>query len=448
MARVSALLGLLALGAPRALWAGAAASEEPEGRRPAEMLGGGNFDNGRVTAEARRRFALLGELGARGCRVNLYPHAYLVNGDWGRPNATALDAILALAHEHGVTPMVLFEYYAHYYEDIGLGTEEQWFAIGRAFAERYRPGGAWAAERGIRDYGITLYTAFNEPEGTDFEPGRKLGPGPYVAALRGLARGVHAVDPGLQVMPGGFKSPNAADDWALRGIGPALAPLWNDGTLAGIDLHTYFDVQYAPMEGGYANSAQSNFDQVKRACGITADVGFIATEFNYKKRQVSEEQAACGFLTAIWDSLGVVGGDGSAHVARLAFPWNIFHRAEKDDHYGMSHSLQPYRPTARGEVLRLVLRLTRGMTFVSLDPRGTGVFVLQGEGRKLWVWQNRKGWSSLRGTRFEVRGIPPQATRLEVYGWDGLRRTIELGAADRIIVADLEPEQTHMFLAR
>jgi hypothetical protein len=409
-------------------------------------MGGGNFPNRADGAEMERQFALLKRLGLRHCRFNVYPGFYLVRSNWDRPNATVLDEGMKLAHAHGVTPMILFEYYASYHASIRLGTEKQWHALGRAFAERYRPGGTWGREHGVAGWGVTLYSAFNEPE-RGFGTGGKLGPGPYVAALKGLADGVHSVDPSLRVIPGGFMAANARDDWALRGLGPALAPLLNDGTLDGIDLHTYYDVQYAPMEGTYANSAQDNFDRVKAACGITRDVSFYCTEFNYKKRRVTTAQAARGFLTGIWDHLGVVRRDGRTPAARLALPWNLFHDAEKDTQYGMLRKYEPYEPSPRGAVLQLVLRLTDGMRFTSLDPRKTGVFVLEGAGRKMWVWQNRKGWTDQPGPSFTVRGVPAWARKLEVYGWDGLRTARPLDGRPACSVTDLPGDETYMFVA-
>jgi len=418
-------------------------------RTPGLMTGGGNFDNGKADAQAETRFGILEKLGAGACRINLYPAAYLEGRKWDTPKAHALDKIMERAHAHGVTPLLLFEYYAHYYQTEGLGTEEQWFNIGKAFAERYRPNGTWARERGgIRDYGICVYTAMNEPEGTDFGQKGKLGPDKYVAALRGLGNGVHSVDPHLVVAPGGFKNANAFCDWKLDGIGPALAPLYNAGILDAVDLHTYCDIQYAPMEKGYRWSAQNNFDEVKKACGITADVWFISTEFNYKRREVTEDEAAKGFLTAIWDNLGVVKNDGSTPATLLAFPWNIFHLSEKDGNYGLCESVLPWKPTRRGEVLRMVLELTDGMAFTRFDPKGTGTFVLESPGRKLWVWQNRKGWTKSRGTTFAVEGIPAGATVLEVYGWDGLRKTVPVAGRDTIALDGLPEDETSMFVAK
>ncbi len=415
---------------------------------PPAMMGGGNFPNGEVNDQTLGKLQALNALGAGMCRVNVYPSFYLIDNDWSRPNVAVLDEFMDAAHEHGITPMILFEYYTEYHPQFGFGSEEQWFALGQAFAQRYRPDGTWARERGVRDFGVSLYTAINEPEPGEFREGGKLGPAPYVAAIRGLADGVHGADASLMVVPGGFMAANAWDDWTLRGLGPALAPLLNDGTLDGIDLHTYFDVKWAPMQGTYANSAQDNFDRVKIACGITADIRLYSTEFNYKRRDVSEEQAACGLLTAMFDQLGAVGANGKTGAAVLAFPWNLFNDQAEDPQFGMSKGLDPYRPTPRGQVVKMVLELTRDMEFTARDPRRRGVYVLEGQGRKLWVWQNREKWTTLLGPRYVITGIPAEAEVLEVYGWNGLRRTVELQGRTTLRLNDLAEGETHLFLAR
>ena len=95
----------------------------------------------------------------------------------------------------------------------------------------------------------------------------------------------------------------------------------------------------------------------------------------------------------------------------------------------------------------MVCRLTRGMEIVSADPRKTGVTVLAGRGRKLWVWQNRKGWSSLHGKGFHIDGVPKAATHLHVYAWNGLRKTLPLNGRTALTFPDLPQGQTYMFLA-
>ncbi len=419
-------------------------------QNPSALVGGGNFDNGEVNAAAETKLKFLAAIGGTRCRVNLYPGRYLTNNDWARPNPTCLDAIVAAAHARGITPMILFEYYADYElkGELKLGTTEQWRSLGAAFAERFRPNGTWGREHGVRDWGITEYSAVNEPDGGEFRAGGKIGPARYVAALRGLGQGVHSVDRSLLAMPGGFLGANAFSDWTLRGIGPALAPLWNNGTLDALDLHTYYDVQYAPMEKSYDHSAQHNFDAVKKVCGITRDILFCSTEFNYKKRLVTEEQAAKGFLTGIWDNLGVVGIDGKSGVTLFAFPWNLFNDSASDENYGLRVAFDPPQMTKRGDTLRMVLALTRGMRFERRDPRGAGEFVLSSAGRRLWVWQNRAGWTNHPGTAFTLTGIPRGATRVEVYGWDGLRRTLPTAGQSTLTVSGLPGDETTLFLTR
>jgi hypothetical protein len=384
---------------------------------------------------------VLRALGCGGCRINVCPSRFLKNGNWNEPDVHVIDASVKLAHEHGITPVLLLEYYAEYIQNEGLGTREQWFEIGKAFAARFKPNGTWGQENDVADWGITVYTAFNEPE-QGFGAGGKIDPQRYVDSLHGYADGVHDVDPTLEVVPGGFMAANAWNDWTLRGLGTAIAPLLNDGTLSGIDLHTYFDVQWAPMENGYGDSAQSSFDDIKRACGITADIGFYSTEFNYKHRAVTEEAAAKGFLTALWDTLGVVGSDGATPRTKIAFPWNIFNRSTDDAEFGICTELEPWTPTARGEVLRMVARLAAGKRFVSSAPRTLGVFVLEGGGAKLWVWQNRNGWTNRPGESFTVEGIPAGTRELAEYGYGGRRRTIDVsGRAARTDVPEAFDER-------
>lgn len=121
-----------------------------------------------------------------------------------------------------------------------------------------------------------------------------------------------------------------------------MVPRYNNFTLEAVDLHTYFDIQYAPMEGTYQvetpashtspkvnqSSANSNFKLVKLHNNITSDPAFVSTEFNYKLRNVTEEEAAKHFLTAFWDSITVTGDNGTM-VTRYAFPWNLFQTPEQ-----------------------------------------------------------------------------------------------------------------------
>ena len=378
---------------------------------PGSIIGGGNFTDGRDTEEAK--FKALQHLGAGMCRVNVYPRRYFSDK---APGPSSLDAAMQDAYEHGIKPMILFEFYGSYGDP---GDYEKWHTIGRTWAEYWRPGGTWATKTGAKDWGVTVYSAFNEPDAKQVIDRKK-----YRECLKGLADGVHSVDASLKVIPGGFCRANSHSDYTLRGYVPAIADLLNDGTLDGIDLHTYYDIEYAPMERTHRNSAQSNFDDVKKASGITRDINFYSTEFNYKRREVSEDQAAAGLLTGIWDHVGVVGNAGQP-VSQMALVWNLFNGTDKT-FYGLAAASDPYVPGSRAQVVKMVTRLTRGMEFVSLDPRRSGVFVLERPDAKLWVWQNRAGWTEKPGDQFTLADLPAGTQCVEVYAWDGLQQTIEV----------------------
>jgi hypothetical protein len=241
-------------------------------------------------------------------------------------------------------------------------------------------------------------------------------------------------------------SANAWSDYTLRGFGTALAPLYNNRKLSGIDLHTYYDTIWAPMEGRYNKSAQNEFDRIKAQCGITANVKFYSTEFRYKSRLVSENTAARGMLTAIWDNLGVVDNNGAGATV-FAFPWNVFNTQAADAEFGMCTVLDPWTPTLVGQVLKVVLSVTAGLEFVARDPKAKGEYILAGPGKKLWVWQNRQAWTNHPGTSITITGVPSSATRIEVYGWDGLRRTVTLSNQTTCTISGLSTEETFMFLA-
>lgn len=443
----------------------AAAPSSPPAFAGAAALGGGNVGtNGATDAGVRAQLAALSAGGAGGgCRTNLYPGAYIKNGrDWDAPTPQSLDAFMALALAANVTPVVLFEYYApDFLNASGFGSRAQWFALGAAFAAHLRPGGTWAvAARAPAGFGVTDFTAINEPDGgAGFVAGGTPGPDAYAAALAGLGEGVHSVAPGLRAFPGGFMSANAFGDMTLRGLAAKLGPLWSNGTLDGLDLHTYFDVQYAPMEGTHARSAQANFDGVLHAAGVApagSGVLFTSTEFNYKERLESERYSAQGLFTAVFDGAGVVDG-ANAPVALRVFPWNVFDTNASDVDYGMAASLTPYVPTPRGCAWLLavaLLRLGGGWAVRSADPRGSGVLELaSGEGDAaalLVVWQDRRGWTNLSSfpSSFTVADIPAAATTLQVVGFDGQRgATVGLAPGQgSAAVAGLEENNTWAFL--
>jgi len=409
------------------------------------MMGGGNFTNGSTDATTVQKFQALNTVGAGALRMNLYPQFYWDSGAQA-PKVTNQDAQVLLAYQHGVTPMILFE---HYGTDGQPGGYSKWYSIGQAYASRFSPNSAWLSGQGIHNWGISVFSAFNEPDAD-----HTLNTAQYATALEGLADGVHVVNSALKVIPGGFMRENAYSNSTLYGYGTAIAPLLNNGKLDGIDLHTYNDIQYAPIvktDGTvtFSFSPQSDFDSVKLASGITRDINFYSTEFNFKKdasQGITEDLAAKRLLTVIWANLGVVKNDGTA-ATQLAFPWNIFTVDSGTSFYGMASQLSPWIPTQRGGVLAMVTDLTQGLSFTALDPKGAGVFNLEGENREMWVWQNYTNWSNLAGTSHTINGIPATATRLEVYDYAGLKQTITLAGQSSYSFTGLNARQTYMFLA-
>jgi hypothetical protein len=404
---------------------------------PGAMMGGGNFSAHRLD-QAEVQFDILNQLGAGMCRVTVDERDYYTQSGTSVPER--LDDLILLASKHHIEPMLLFEYYTKW--NGPLGDHDKWFQVGHAFARRFAPNSEFLKSHGIDDWGIRFYSAINEPMWKDNNP-TPIDPAQYAAALEGLADGVHSVGSDLRVSPGGFQ-----EIPLLRSnrYGPAIAGLYNNGKLSAIDIHRYYDVQWQPMEGTYQNSLQNQFDLVKKQWGITADIAFYTTEFNFKKRDVTEQEAAAGFLTAIWDALGVTGNQGQA-VTQFALPWNIFHTPQSDDYYGLTIKSVPWTPTLRGQVLKQVCELTRGTRFTCLDPRGRGVFVLQGDQKTIWVWQNRTAWTDRPGTEFAVTAIPEGTEKIDIYGFDGLRATVDVKGQSQIRVRNLAPEQTYMFVA-
>ncbi|RMG68594.1 MAG: hypothetical protein D6722_11640, partial [Bacteroidetes bacterium] len=347
-------------------------SLEAQNALPARM-GAGNFTNGRVTTREWDQMRLLNELGEGMARFNIYPNKYWQNG---QVNVHAMDSLMGLAYEYGVRPMILFEQYG-----TPVGDYDKWYAIGSAFAAHYGPGGTWGSARGISDWGVTLFSAFNEPDAMRRDS-NAIGYDEYKTALQGLADGVHSIHDSLRVIPGGFMSANAFSDYTLGGYGSAIAPLLNDGTLDGIDLHTYFG-KYAPVTK-YKFSAQSNFNSIKKTCGITREIAFYASEFNYKAHQepVPEDTAAKHLLTMIWDHLGVCGSDSHTVVSKMSLIWGHFDTAYST---GIARNVYPWVPKSRGRVWQTTLELLQGMRFLSADPLETGVYVLESATHKIWV---------------------------------------------------------------
>ncbi|MNC43035.1 hypothetical protein D3C75_918770 [compost metagenome] len=94
-----------------------------------------------------------------------------------------------------------------------------------------------------------------------------------------------------------------------------------------------------------------------------------------------------------------------------------------------------------------VIEKTKGMSFVSLDPKKTGEYVLNGSSKKMWIWQNLDYWTNHPGTSYTINGLPDGTYKLEVIGWDGERQTIAISGNTSYTIRDLAVGETYMFLA-
>ncbi len=406
-------------------------------------VGGGNIAAHLAGGPTDQLYEALNGVGAGNGRMDSYGWRDLAR----KPNPTTFDAALLEAYQHKIRPIILFEYEGSYQflkPPQPIGSYADWFATGQAFARRFEPNGEWAREHGIRDWGVTVYTAINEPDVQTTIPRKD-----YHDALAGLAAGVHSVNSQLRVVPGGFATCNSYGDATLRGYGPAIADLLENGALDGIDLHTYYNVRFYPMERGRAFSAQTCFDRVKAAMKLHRDVNFYATEYNISRDHEWDDPAiaACLFLTAFWDEMGVVRNDGHSSATVLAFPWNLANTGEKvEKNYAMAVTKNPWSPDSRSKVLRLVLRLAGDMHFIALDPKASGTFTLEGPQGRLYVWQDLPGWTDKPGRRWDLQ-VPQWGSFAELWGWDGMRKVVPVQDG-KVEIADLPGNESYMLLVR
>ncbi|WP_257625717.1 hypothetical protein [Rhizobium sp. L51/94] len=379
-------------------------------------------------------------IGARLGRMNSYGWRDLKR----IPTPHDFDAAMMEAFHKGITPVMLLEYEGSYqYIDPPqpVGAYSDWFRAGAEYARRFRPNGDWGRENGIKDFGATIFAAINEPDVQNTIPKKD-----YHDALAGLADGIHSIDRTLKVVPGGFAACNIDGDATLRGYGPAIADLLENGKLDGLDLHTYYNDRWYPLTEGRQFSAQTCFDKIKSNMGLKRDINFYATEFNISRSEGwgDEKLSAKLFLTAFWDNFGVVGAKGQP-VTVFAFPWNIGDTARVDGPgYAMAASESPWRPEERSKVMQRVLGIAGDMTIVASDPYHSGTMHLTGPKSDLFVWHNLRGWTDISGGRWTI-DLPQGARRIELWGWDGLRETHEV-SGDRYVFEALPGGETYMAL--
>ena len=400
--------------------------------------GGGNIATHLVGAPTSQLYEALHGVGAKLGRMNSYGWR-----DLNRvPIPRNFDAAMLEAYSNGITPVILLEYEGSYQflqPPQPVGSYQDWFAAGEAFAKRFRPDGEWGREHGISGWGVTVFTAINEPDVQASIPRDA-----YRDALAGLADGVHSIDESLRVVPGGFATCNSHGDATLRGYGLAISDLLEDGRLDGIDLHTYYNDRWYPMTRGREFSAQTCFDRIKAAMQLHRDINFYATEFNVARVGAWSDPniAARLFLTAFWDEIGIVRADGHSSASVLAFPWNLADTERvAGPEYAMAMAQQPWAPDPRAMVLRMVLRLAGDMRFSALDP-GDGKFTLEGEDGQLLVWQNLPGWTERPGPVWEAE-LPGWARTAELWGWNGLLRKIRVQAG-KVTIDGLSADETYL----
>ncbi len=443
----------------------------------AGRLGGGSTNNAVFDNPASINiYEAANILGYGAARGNLNHHEYWQNGV---PVTDKLDRVLGW-YKYGVKPLLLFNHYpdsAH-----PVGSYEKWFAIGRAFAERFRPNSSFLLSKGIKDWGITEYMAFNEPQWHERRHPGTMPAAAYRSALHGLADGVHSVDPALKVSPGGFTFPLwqsvLADPPDLGAIDliREIVPLYNDGTLHALYLHPYVNRR----DFKKSRSAQRIFDRAKETLGITRDIHFAVLEFCFAGSYVSDNQTddvqgvdqtanmaehygeeseqnkAYGMMAALWDNLTVTGNKGQP-VADYVLAWEPLTTYLGNRNWGLAKSKAPYEGRLAANVLQMNFWLTNGMSFTDID-HDQEVFKLEGSGNRLIVWQNWEGWSSIASDTFTINDLPAGAKKLDVFdalswqsgpGSSGVpkpMKTHSLNGGQSVTIRNLEKDQTYLFM--
>ncbi|MFZ4543402.1 MAG: T9SS type A sorting domain-containing protein [Saprospiraceae bacterium] len=414
------------------------------------LTGSGNFTNGKTTDVEMHQINALNFTGAKRTRISLYP-SYYFNPDTKLGNPSSIDSIMTLLYQGGITPMILFEYYGWYN---ALGSNAKWYEIGRSFAERWRPNSPYLLSKNIKNWGISVYSAINEPDiNTPYIPKTKLaGPENYHDALEGLADGIHSIASGLSAIPGGWASQNAYSWNNANGYATAIVDLINNGKLAGFDIHTYNDNTYAPIvdkknEFYWRYSAQADFNEIQEEIGIKRPIQFYTTEFGYKANTlgINENESAKRLFTCIWNNIGAVKSDGSSHATEFALVWNLFHTVENDSTYGMCNQLFPYVPNLKGQTFKLAMELGAGMNFTYIDPNNSGIYKLTDGKKDMWVWQNYYRWSNINGTAFTV-DLPKDASKILLYGYGGLIDSVEVTGLQKFTFTQLPESETLVFV--
>ena len=340
--------------------------------------------------------------------------------------------------------------YLEYRSDLDGGSiyDFDWYEVGRTYAQHF----------GDR---VGAYGIINEPD--HLASGNS--PEEVAFAVEQFADGVHSVNADYIVTSPGLGGTPMSIEQTDKYL-EALGPLFNDGTLQVLNLHSYHDSRDKPHYSNIDNSSDfapsRNFIRAKEVGGITNNVGFAAGEFNYRNWTGTDEDRGIGFLTTFWDQMSVVGNQGANdRVGLFSTPFTInADVAEKQismaDYYSFDENGDyVWQPNEKGQVLQTALTLSQGMDFIYTDPLDKGVSILKGGERKMWVWQNREDFSSLHDDGMvRISGIPSDATGLAVYRWDSTAdqpyAMIDLNGQTSVSFnpADILPAgQTYMLMA-
>jgi hypothetical protein len=392
------------------------------------VVGGGNFHTDWHTTNQFRYQDLL-NLHCSWVRLSLNP-----NGEYwvsGAPNPTHANTSAEIVYtlQQGLNVYVIFEFYENYPTGSGYPARNynDWFALGSAFAARFKPNSSFLVSQGITGKGVQHWSAINEPDGPGHDTAG-MTYAQYHAMLEGLADGVHSQDATAKVYPAGYLSPNRDTNYTGNGFLSTVADLINDGTLAGFDLHTYQN-QYAPIGANYAHCAQHDFDACISACGVTrADIDLVITEWNVG----GEPYATSGgydvelwFLQAFFNNLGLVRPNGTLATG-VRLPWNFWNYGAQRELWFASQN-NPRVEKEMGITFHWLMNILHNMSFTFADPRGTGVYKLKGGGKSAWVFQNNSSsWSSLFGSTFTISDIPAATTQVQVYDGNGLITTVSV----------------------
>ena len=409
------------------------------------MMGGiaGNTNRGDETFI--NSFSSSNVSGVSNPRISAYPNRYW---DGSQPTPETLDDIVINSHGFG---QELVFYFIHDLDDHGdPGDYNKWYAIGQSFATRFGKNSAWLASQGFAGRGSTTFMAFNEP----WHNSKDWDPEVFKACMDGFGDGVHSVNQDFEVTTGGMPTYLLPDRNPLVG---AITPLLNDGTLDGLTLHFYNNTRGDQFEEmNYSENSQAVFDALKSYWGITADISFSVTE--YMPKADEEEWKSKYFLMQTWSHLGVIGNEGQP-VARHIAPYLYTITTADHDQFSMAEKDWLWQGNGKGRVYQMVSRLAQGMNFVSADPRATGEYVLEGNGRRLIVWQNAETWTNHPGNTFTINDIPSSATRLEVFKYDSWSQpypgnggtpspyqSINLWGESSYTVNDLPTGECYMFM--